>query len=124
MKTSLLHVHAARPAATPVTRPLGRARDCIDWRALRLANRSCCCLARPAVIVIMPPVRGRPHPTDLLLCGHHYRASRQAITKAGAGIFSLDGTPLTADIWPRAASAEDLAPGTGTITAAGGTRHG
>ncbi|HUY52694.1 MAG TPA: hypothetical protein VMV92_44500 [Streptosporangiaceae bacterium] len=72
----------------------------------------------------MPPVPGRPHPPDLLLRGHHYWASRQALAAAGADIFSLDGMPLKADIWPQAASAEDPAPGAGTGTAAGSRRHG
>jgi hypothetical protein len=72
----------------------------------------------------MPPVPGRPHPTDLLLCGHHYRASRQALAAAGAGIFSLDGTPLDADIWPQPPSAEDPAPGAGAGTVMASRRHG
>ncbi|MFI5064227.1 MAG: hypothetical protein ACHP9Z_09650, partial [Streptosporangiales bacterium] len=59
----------------------------------------------------------RPHPTDLLLCGHHYRASRHALEAAGAGIFSLDGASLTADIWLLAPAAGDPAPGTGPGTA-------
>jgi len=124
MHAGLLHLHTARPGEAPGTRRSRRARDFIDWRALRLADRACCCPARPAVIVIMPPGPGRPYPTDLLLCGHHYRASRQALAAAGAGTFSLDGAPLKADIWPQAASAEDPAPGAGTGTAAGGRRHG
>jgi hypothetical protein len=47
-------------------------------------TRSCCCPARPAVLVVMPPVPSRPHETDLLLCEHHFRASRQALAAAGA----------------------------------------
>lgn len=38
-------------------------------------SRACCCPARPAVKVIMPPAPGRPHSVDLWLCMHHYRAS-------------------------------------------------
>lgn len=49
-----------------------------------LLTRSCCCPARPAVQVIMPPVPDRPHETDLLLCDHHFRASREALAAAGA----------------------------------------
>ena len=94
-----------------------RACELIDWRALRLAGRACCCPAQPAVIVIMPPGPGRPHPTELLLCGHHYRASRHALEAAGAGIFNLDGASLAADIWLLAPAAEDQAPGAGSGTA-------
>lgn len=47
-------------------------------------TRSCCCPARPAVLVVMPPVPARPHETDLLLCEHHFRVSRPALAAAGA----------------------------------------
>ena len=124
MHAGFLHMHTARPGEVPEARRSGRASDFIDWRALRLANRACCCPAKPAVIVIMPPVPGRFHSTDLQLCGHHYRTSRQALAAAGAAIFSLDGTPLIADIWRLAASAEDPGPGPGTGTVTGGPRHG
>ena len=50
---------------------------------------SCCCLARPAVKVTMPPTAGRRHPVDLWLCGHHYRASIAALVRAGAVIEDL-----------------------------------
>jgi hypothetical protein len=36
------------------------------------------------VRVFMPAVPARPHQVDLLLCGHHYRVSRQALAAAGA----------------------------------------
>jgi hypothetical protein len=32
----------------------------------------------------MPPTAGRRHSADLLLCGHHYRVSSQALAAAGA----------------------------------------
>lgn len=57
------------------------------WRE----DRACCCPAHPVVRVIMPPAAGRPHPTDLLLCGHHYRVSREALAKAGACVQYLPG---------------------------------
>jgi hypothetical protein len=37
----------------------------------------------------MPPTATRPHQTDLLLCGHHYRASRDALAAAGATVQHL-----------------------------------
>jgi|SRR5450755_2068346 hypothetical protein len=63
----------------------------LDWDALRLAGRSCCCLAGPAIVAVMPPAPGRPHETDLLLCMHHYRASRHALVAAGATVLDLGG---------------------------------
>jgi hypothetical protein len=63
----------------------------IDWRALRRAGRACCCPAKPVVIAVMPPAPGRDHATDLLLCSHHYRASREALTAAGAAVFDGAG---------------------------------
>jgi nucleotide-binding universal stress UspA family protein len=38
-------------------------------------ERACCCAAKAAVRVIMPPTPARAAETELLLCGHHYRAS-------------------------------------------------
>jgi hypothetical protein len=57
------------------------------WRALRTASRACCCPARPVVVAVMAPAPGRDHPTDLLLCGHHYRASRLPLLAAGAAVY-------------------------------------
>ena len=56
-----------------------------------LAERACCCPARPVVRVLMPPAAARPHPVDLLLCGHHYRVSRNALAAAGAIAFDKSG---------------------------------
>jgi len=33
----------------------------------------------------------RAHPVDLLLCGHHYRVSRDALAAAGAVVFDETG---------------------------------
>ena len=49
-----------------------------------VAARACCCPARPVVTVVMPPTASRPHPVDLLLCGHHFRVSQAALRAAGA----------------------------------------
>src|SRR6185437_2821995 len=54
-------------------------------------DRACCCPAHPVVRVVMPPVTGRPHSVDLLLCGHHYRVSREALDAAGALVLPLPG---------------------------------
>ncbi|WP_329092529.1 hypothetical protein OG979_02125 [Actinomadura citrea] len=61
----------------------------------RLANRACCCLAKPVVVAVMP-VTGRDHrPVDLHLCAHHYRLSRRALDEAGAAVFDGSGMPVT-----------------------------
>ncbi len=61
--------------------------DSSVWRE----DRACCCPGQPVVRVIMPPAPGRRHPVDLLLCGHHYRVSRQALTAAQARVENLPG---------------------------------
>jgi len=45
------------------------------------------------VQVVMPTAPARPHRTELLLCGHHYRASRQALAAAGATVRELPWKP-------------------------------
>jgi hypothetical protein len=62
---------------------------------LTVADRACCCPARPVVRVIMPPGPGRPGPVDLLLCGHHYRVSRAALRAAGAIVYDEAGLLIT-----------------------------
>ena len=39
----------------------------------------------------MPATAARPHPTELLLCGHHYRVSRQVLVAANATVTKLSG---------------------------------
>jgi hypothetical protein len=63
----------------------------------RPADRSCCCVAKPVVRVVMPPTPARPHETELLLCGHHYRVSRQALAAAHASVVELPGVPRRHD---------------------------
>ncbi len=61
--------------------------DQVAWaRPPGLGDRACCCPARPVIRVLIPPTSARPHSVDLLLCGHHYRTSRAALTAAGAVI--------------------------------------
>jgi hypothetical protein len=57
-----------------------------------IPSRACCCPARPVVRVIMPPAANRANPVDLWLCGHHYRASLEALRAAGAIVEDLTGT--------------------------------
>jgi hypothetical protein len=72
----------------------------VNCRAARLAGRACCCSARPVVIAVMGTAVGRPHRTDLLLCLHHYRASRAGLATAGATVLDLDGRPVADTAWP------------------------
>ena len=60
----------------------------------RLADRSCCCPARPVVKVLIPPSSARPHSVDLLLCGHHYLASRAALAAVNAVAIDETGSVL------------------------------
>ncbi len=63
---------------------------------LPVASRACCCAASPLVRVVMPPTPDRPRPVDLLLCGHHYRASHAALQEAGAAAYNKDGALILA----------------------------
>jgi hypothetical protein len=64
-----------------------------------LADRACCCPAQAMVRVILPPTATRPHETELLLCGHHYRVARQALTAAHAAVCELPWTPRDTAAW-------------------------
>jgi hypothetical protein len=99
---------AGRATSTPQRssgspEPPWRGPDSVDWRAARRAGRACCCPAKPAVIAVIPPRPGRNHPTDLLLCGHHYRVSGKGLVAAGATVLDLNGAPIVGDAWPPAA---------------------
>jgi hypothetical protein len=93
----------AEPSPDPAA-PRWRGTDPIDWWAARRARHACCCPARPAIIAVMPPTRGRNHPTDLLLCGHHYRVSRKSLAAAGATVLDLNGVPVADGSWPPVAA--------------------
>ena len=87
---------AASDSSTQRTVPGSeRATGVIDWPAVRQANRSCCCIARPSVVIVLQPTQDRPHPTEVLLCGHHYEHSRSTLLASRALAFSLDGEHLT-----------------------------
>lgn len=44
----------------------------------------------------MPPTPTRPHPVDLLLCGHHYGVSRAALAAVGAIVYDETGALIEA----------------------------
>lgn len=74
----------------------GVARSAERDALLASASGACCCSAWPAVVVLMPPSPTRRHYIDLLLCRHHYRASRQALSAAGAMVLDPDNGPAAA----------------------------
>jgi hypothetical protein len=67
--------------------------------AAGLADQACCCVARAVVRVVMPPTADRPHETELLLCGHHYRASQAALSAAHASVHELAGNFADPSAW-------------------------
>ena len=60
-----------------------------------LLEMACCCPSRPAVRVMIPPSADRPRPAELLLCGHHYRSSCEALIRAKASIYDRTGSLLS-----------------------------
>jgi len=78
---------------TSLPRPPGQDDQSVtDLQAsLALTGPACCCPAIPVVRVVMPPTLARPHPTDLLLCGHHYRVSRQRLAALNATVQKRPG---------------------------------
>jgi hypothetical protein len=53
-------------------------------------TRADCCSAAAAYRVVLPATVDRAEPAELLLCGHHLRASRTALDRRGARVFDLD----------------------------------
>ncbi len=73
--------------------------DKIEAAGPVILGPACCCPANPVVRVVMPATAARPYPTELLLCGHHYRVSSLALAAAGATVSELvgpEGKPLEA----------------------------
>ncbi len=77
----------------------------------RLADRSCCCPARPVVRVLIPPTAERRHAADLLLCGHHYLTSRAALAAANAVAIDETGAVLE----PPSTSTEEMSLSRNTV---------
>jgi hypothetical protein len=44
----------------------------------------------------MPSTASRPHPVDLLLCGHHFRVSQAALQAVGAAVYDRTGLLIMA----------------------------
>lgn len=71
-----------------------------------IPGAACCCPAKPQVKVLMPATASRPYPVDLWLCGHHWRASREALTRAGATVYDISSPESAADGKREGASVE------------------
>ena len=71
--------------------PRQASQDDLGQAPLAVTSPACCCPATPVVRVVLPPTLVRPHPTDLLLCGHHYRVSRQRLAALSATVEKLPG---------------------------------
>jgi hypothetical protein len=83
------------PHEEPHLSPLpATAQPAESYFAFWTAERACCCPAKPAVVAVLPPGPGRDHPTDLLLCGHHYRVARHTLDAAGAEVLDETGQPV------------------------------
>jgi hypothetical protein len=96
--------NATPPPAPTAAQPTVREPDAAFTLAARYSDRACCCAALPAVIAVLPPSAGRQSATDLLLCGHHYRAALAALTAREATILDIGGHSLTAGAWPEPGS--------------------
>jgi hypothetical protein len=73
----------------------GMTDDELPGMTIPVASRACCCPATPAFTVVMPPTAARRHPVDLLMCGHHYRASQATLRAAGATVYDRSGALVT-----------------------------
>jgi hypothetical protein len=63
------------------------------------SDQACCCVARAVVRVVMPPTATRPHETELLLCGHHYRVAHAALAAARTTVSELPASAHDPDAW-------------------------
>ncbi len=99
MHPKFLHERAAElsnhPAGTGLTGSAPATSGTTDpITTLASADRACCCLAKPVVMAVLPPTAGRPHAVDLLLCGHHYHVSKDALASANATVCDSRGLPI------------------------------
>jgi hypothetical protein len=87
-------------------KPSGLHDDTMMSQPAAPLGQACCCPARPVVRAMIPPGATCPRWADLLLCGHHYRVSQQALAEAHAVITALPA--------PGDGRLEALLPGQGT----------
>ena len=106
MNARFRHPSAAPGATAPAAVPPGPG------------DQACCCVARAVVRVVMASSPDRPHETELLLCGHHYRVSRRALSAAHAQVYELPGACADPTAWYH----DDHDRSTQTVVAAGQRR--
>jgi hypothetical protein len=53
-------------------------------------TRADCCSARATYRIVLPATHDRVESAELLLCGHHLRASRAALEARNADVRELD----------------------------------
>lgn len=107
MNTSFLSPSAGQDDAA-ANRPAGEAG--VSASLAGLIGQACCCPAQAMVRVVMPPTATRPHETELLLCGHHYRVSRRALAAMHAAVYELPWTPRDTAEWIHDDRDRSLAP--------------
>jgi hypothetical protein len=59
----------------------------------RIADPADCCSGRPRYRACLSSTGVGPG-RELILCGHHYRASRDGLAAAGARVFDAHGRPV------------------------------
>jgi hypothetical protein len=75
-----------------VAAPVVPGDDVIQSTAAAIViERADCCPANPAFRAVLPARGERTRPTELLLCGHHLRASQDALAGAGAAVYDPSG---------------------------------
>jgi hypothetical protein len=100
-----MHPRFPHPSAAERGHPAGTGRATAPSPAsgttsltarLAAADRACCCLARPVVLVLLPPTARHAHAVDLLFCGHHYHGCKDALDAAGALVYDSRDLPAEA----------------------------
>jgi len=90
-------------APIPATIPTSDAEACepvAGGEPAWLAERACCCSARPRFRVLLPG--GADGNVDLLFCGHHFRLSAPRLADLGAWVYDCANTMTAASDWTAA----------------------
>lgn len=71
--------------------PHGSAPEPVRRDEIVPGSIACCCPALASIRVVIAANGERDHATELLLCGHHYRQSREALARVGATVYDREG---------------------------------
>ena len=82
------HIH--RQPGDPVAAPDRLLDDVPATRRAVGREPADCCVAQPAYRVVIPAGPTRRRPAQLLLCGHHFRAGRAGLARAGADVYDAE----------------------------------